>query len=54
MAFVTRLYDEFGSGTVNIGPLPESRRVERDQPAYAMRQNSAELKANLALAIRGN
>jgi len=37
---VTRLYDEFGFDTVNIGPLSESWRVERDRPAYGSRQNA--------------
>lgn len=50
--FVTRLYDEFGFDTVNIGPLSESWRVERDRPAYVVRQNAEELKANLARAPR--
>lgn len=50
--FVTKLYDEFGFDTVNIGPLSESWRVERDRPAYGMRQNVEELKANLARAPR--
>ena len=49
---VARLYDEFGFDTVNIGPLSESWRVERDRPAYAVRQNAAELTANLARAPR--
>jgi predicted dinucleotide-binding enzyme len=49
---VTKLYDEFGFDTVNIGPLSESWRVERDQPAYVVRQNKAELEANLAKAVR--
>jgi predicted dinucleotide-binding enzyme len=52
VAFVTRLYDEFGFDTVNIGPLSESWRVERDRPAYVVRQNAAELTANLAKANR--
>ncbi|RAX48549.1 NADP oxidoreductase [Arthrobacter sp. AQ5-05] len=51
-ALVTRLYDEFGFGNVQIGPLAESWRVERDRPAYAVRQNVAELEANLAKAPR--
>ncbi|MCU1556792.1 MAG: oxidoreductase [Microbacteriaceae bacterium] len=51
-AFVTKLYDEFGFDTINIGPLSESWRVERDRPAYVARQNSAELEANLAKAPR--
>ena len=49
---VTKLYDEFGFDTVNVGPLSESWRVERDTPAYVTRQNAEELKANLALATR--
>ena len=49
---VTRLYDEFGFDTVNIGLLSESWRVERDRPAYVIRQNEAELKENLANAPR--
>ena len=47
---VTRLYDEFGFDTVSIGPLEESWRVERDRPAYVIKQNQAELKENLAKA----
>lgn len=50
--FVARLYDEFGFDTVNIGPLSESWRVERDRPAYVSRQNVDELTANLAKAPR--
>jgi len=49
---VTRLYDEFGFDTVNIGLLDESWRVERDRPAYVIRQTEAELKENLANATR--
>ncbi|MGY3319744.1 NADPH-dependent F420 reductase [Arthrobacter sp. TE12232] len=49
---VARLYDEFGFDTVNIGPLAESWRVERDRPAYVARQNAAELTENLARAPR--
>ncbi|MGV8884150.1 MAG: NADPH-dependent F420 reductase [Microbacteriaceae bacterium] len=51
-ALATKLYDEVGFDTVNVGPLSESWRVERDQPAYVIRQNSDELAANLALAKR--
>jgi predicted dinucleotide-binding enzyme len=47
-----KLYDEFGFDTVNIGPLSESWRVERDRPAYVVRQNAAELTENLARAPR--
>lgn len=49
---VTRLYNEFGFDTVNTGPLSESWRVERDRPAYVVRQNAAELEDNLARAPR--
>jgi len=50
--FLTTLLDSFGFDTVDAGSLDESWRVERDQPAYGLRQNSAELRANLALAVR--
>ncbi len=52
VAFITALYDEFGFDTVNIGPLADSWRVERDQPAYVVPQNAEELTANLARATR--
>jgi 8-hydroxy-5-deazaflavin:NADPH oxidoreductase len=52
VAFLTKFYDEIGFDTVNIGPLSESWRVERDRPAYVVRQNAAELEANLAKANR--
>lgn len=52
VAFVTRFYDEAGFDTVNVGPLSESWRVERDRPAYVVRQNAEELAANLAIANR--
>ena len=51
-AFVTALYDDFGFDTVDIGSLAESWRVERDQPAYVVRQTREELEANLARAVR--
>jgi predicted dinucleotide-binding enzyme len=49
---VAKLYDEFGFDTVNVGPLSESWRVERDRPAYVVRQNAAELTENVARAPR--
>ena len=49
---VQRFYDELGFDTVNVGALAESWRVERDQPAYVVRQNRQELVANLARAKR--
>ena len=51
-AFVTELYDRFGFDAVNVGPLSESWRVERDQPAYVVPQTRDELVANLAKAER--
>ena len=51
-AFVTSFYDELGFDTVNVGPLSESWRVERDRPAYVVRQNAAELTDNLTKANR--
>ncbi|WP_121371532.1 NADPH-dependent F420 reductase [Frondihabitans australicus] len=51
-ALVEKLYDEFGFDTVNIGPLADSWRVERDQPAYVVKQTKPELEANLAKAVR--
>ena len=50
--FVTRFYDGAGFDTVSAGPLRESWRVERDRPAYVIRQNAEELRANLARAPR--
>lgn len=52
VAFVTALYDSFGFDTVDIGSVAESWRLERDQPAYVVRQNKAELEQNLTLATR--
>lgn len=52
IVFITKLYDDFGFDTVNVGPLDESWRVERDQPAYVIRQTADELRANLARAER--
>ncbi|MBT2484654.1 NAD(P)-binding domain-containing protein [Microbacterium sp. ISL-108] len=52
VAFVTRFYDEAGFDTVNVGPLSESWRVERDRPAYVIRQTAEELTANVAKANR--
>jgi 8-hydroxy-5-deazaflavin:NADPH oxidoreductase len=49
---VRTFYDELGFDTVNVGPLADSWRVERDQPAYVVRQNREELVENLAKAKR--
>lgn len=52
VAFMTGLYDQFGFETVDVSPLSESWRAERDRPAYVIPQNAEELKANLARAER--
>lgn len=51
-ALVASIYEEFGFDAVHVGPLSESWRVERDRPAYVVRQNREELEANLAKAPR--
>jgi predicted dinucleotide-binding enzyme len=51
-AVVAALYDAFGFDSVDVGPLSESWRVERDRPAYGVKQNAEQLKANLAKATR--
>lgn len=51
-AVVEKLYDVFGFDSVDVGPLSESWRVERDRPAYVVRQNAVELRDNLAKATR--
>ncbi len=50
---VAGLYDEFGFDAVDIGGLDESWRVEAGQPTFLVRQNVAELTANVARATRG-
>jgi 8-hydroxy-5-deazaflavin:NADPH oxidoreductase len=52
-ALVARLYDQFGFDAVDLGPLDEGWRVDAGQPAFVIRQNVAELKANIARARRG-
>jgi predicted dinucleotide-binding enzyme len=49
---VTRLLDEFGFDTVDIGPLSESWRIQRDTPGYGPRRNAEELRQDLAAAQR--
>ena len=51
---VASLYDEFGFDAVDIGGLDESWRVDAGQPAFVIRQNVAELTANVAKAERGS
>jgi 8-hydroxy-5-deazaflavin:NADPH oxidoreductase len=50
---VAGLYDEFGFDALDIGGLDESWRIDAGQPAFVVRQNLAELKANVANAKRG-
>ena len=50
---VAGLYDEFGFDALDIGGLDESWRIDAGQPAFVVRQNLAELKANVARAKRG-
>ncbi|MGC0369819.1 putative dinucleotide-binding enzyme [Microbacterium sp. SLBN-111] len=52
IALITGIYDTFGFDTVNIGPLADSWRIERDTPGYGIRQNREELEQNLAAAER--
>lgn len=51
---ITELYDRLGFDTVSAGPLSESWRLERDRPAYVVRQTADELRENLAAGIRGS
>jgi predicted dinucleotide-binding enzyme len=50
---VAGLYDEFGFDPLDIGGLSESWRIEAGQPAFVVRQNLAQLRANVARAARG-
>jgi predicted dinucleotide-binding enzyme len=49
---VAGLYDEFGFDALDIGGLDESWRIDAGQPAFVVRQNLAELTANVARAKR--
>jgi 8-hydroxy-5-deazaflavin:NADPH oxidoreductase len=49
---VTRFFDEIGFDTVNIGPLSESWRIDRDMPGYGGRLDAGQLRAKLAEAVR--
>jgi predicted dinucleotide-binding enzyme len=49
---VTRLLDEFGFDAVDMGPLSESWRIQRDTPGYGPRRNAAQLREDLAAAKR--
>ena len=50
---VTGLYHEFGFDAVDLSGLAESWRVDPGQPAFVVRQDAAQLTANVARARRG-
>jgi predicted dinucleotide-binding enzyme len=50
--FVTELLDRLGFDTVDVSPLSESWRIERDRPAYGKRVDRDQLIAGLAAAPR--
>ena len=50
--YVIGLLDQLGFDAVDVSPLSESWRYERDRPAFGVRQNREELVANLAKAQR--
>jgi predicted dinucleotide-binding enzyme len=49
---VARLIDQFGFDVVDIGPLSESWRIQRDTPGYGPRRTSDELRRDIAAAQR--
>jgi predicted dinucleotide-binding enzyme len=49
---VTQLLDRFGYDAVDIGPLSESWRIQRDTPGYGPRRTADELRRDLAAAQR--
>jgi predicted dinucleotide-binding enzyme len=49
---VAALIDQFGFDTVDIGPLSESWRIQRDTPGYGPRRTADELRKDLAAAKR--
>jgi len=51
-AWATTFYDQLGYDTVDLGPLSESWRLERDRPGYGKRQTREEMLANTAAANR--
>src|SRR5262245_55161635 len=51
-AAVAQLVDEFGFDVVDIGPLSESWRIQRDTPGYGPRRTADELKRDLGAAQR--
>lgn len=51
-ATVAQLINEFGFDTVDLGPLAESWRIQRDTPGYGPRRTANELREDLAAAKR--
>ncbi|MPZ20421.1 MAG: NADP oxidoreductase [Luteitalea sp.] len=51
-ATVARLIDQFGFDTVDVGPLKEGWRIQRDTPGYGPRRTADELRNDLAAAKR--
>ena len=49
---VTQLIDQFGFDVVDIGPLRDSWRIQRDTPGYGPRRTADELRRDLAAAKR--
>jgi predicted dinucleotide-binding enzyme len=49
---VTELIDRFGYDVVDIGPLNESWRIQRDTPGYGPRRTADALRRDLAAAQR--
>ena len=51
-ATVARLIDQFGFDVVDMGPLKESWRIQRDTPGYGPRRTAPELRKDLEAAKR--
>jgi 8-hydroxy-5-deazaflavin:NADPH oxidoreductase len=49
---VAALLDQFGFDTIDIGPLSESWRIQRDTPGYGPRRTAEQLRKDLAAAKR--
>jgi len=49
---VAQLIDQFGFDVVDIGPLSESWRIQRDTPGYGPRRTADALRRDLAAAER--
>jgi predicted dinucleotide-binding enzyme len=49
---VTALLDRFGFDTVDLGPLVEGWRIQRDTPGYGPRMDAFELREAVSAAIR--